>query len=92
MITSERLAEIEARAKDATPGLWKGEGDYIMVYDKNGEFLNSINGVEEGEIDFNNITFIAAAHQDIPNLIEEVRRLQRIIEINELILNKTYDL
>jgi hypothetical protein len=83
MITDEELKQIELRCSNAQQGPWKAfiEGrdhesgsDFIMtgVDDQRGEDIEMI-GATDADYDF-----IANAKQDIPRLIEEVRRLKSI--------------
>jgi hypothetical protein len=76
-VTDERLAEIEARCNDATPGPWSA------VRDHNGHWRvvwpHSQNGsvARDGKVfDDYDAAFIAAARDDVPDLLAEVRRLR----------------
>lgn len=84
MINEKELSEIETRCKGGTPGPWKAfiEGrdhtsgcHFIMTGTDNnrGEDLE-FNGARIEDYDF-----IANAKQDIPKLIEEIRRLNMLI-------------
>ena len=85
MITEEELNQIEKRCMSTTSGPWKSyiEGrdhtsgsHFIMTGDNNhgrGEDFE-IDGARVEDYDF-----IANAKQDIPKLIEEIRRLRSII-------------
>ena len=76
-MTEQELSEIEARARAATPGPWQSfiEGrdhesgsNFIKTKGKDIELL----GATEPDQDF-----IAHARQDVPRLVDEIRRLRR---------------
>ncbi|WP_027051419.1 hypothetical protein [Mesorhizobium erdmanii] len=78
------LQEMEARAAAAHPGPWKswGEGrDFLS----GSSFIQTGEGSDRGDdIEITGATvadqdFMAAARQDIPRLIVEVRRLRRLL-------------
>jgi hypothetical protein len=85
MLTEEKLLEIEARCKAATPGQWKAEiGPLVCVtslasedWDYNWNICDMDNNVEappeQCELD---AAFIAHARQDVPDLLEEVAQLR----------------
>ncbi len=84
MISKDELIKIEKRCNATTPGPWKAyiEGrdhtsgcNFIMTgHEGNrGEDLE-LDGARVEDYDF-----IANAKQDIPILIEEIRRLKRIL-------------
>ncbi|TIP34058.1 MAG: hypothetical protein E5X76_17680 [Mesorhizobium sp.] len=74
---------METRAAAAQPGLWKSwvEG---RDFDGGSNFIQIGSGAERGEdIEMSGATvpdqdFIAAARQDVPRLIAEVRRLRAL--------------
>ncbi|MDR2948950.1 MAG: hypothetical protein LBV71_07055 [Prevotella sp.] len=66
------IAYVEGR--DHTSG-----SSFIMTIDKNGERGNDLEIIGATEADFD---FIAHAKQDIPLLIEEVKRLSNLINEN----------
>jgi hypothetical protein len=82
MITDKELEEIESRANHAQPGPWKAfienrdhesGSSFIMTGEedkKRGEDIELL-GATEADYDF-----IANARQDIPKLLQEVRRLR----------------
>lgn len=77
MMTNERLAEIDARWKVSSTGEWRvgiyndQEADGCVEVTGEGLICDVFGvGGSSGDLDF-----IAAAHQDIPDLIAEVRRL-----------------
>ncbi len=76
-MTNEELDEIEARANAATPGPWKhADSRDNEVRLEHGGFPAS--GYSHWSMMRpNDATFIAAARQDVPRLIQEVRRLQK---------------
>ena len=78
-MTNEELKEIENRCNNATKGPWKSmiegrdhtSGDsFIMT---GGEDIYISNPLLD-----NNQDFIANAKQDIPKLIEEIRKLKKV--------------
>ena len=77
------LQEMETRVAAAQPGPWKSwiEG---RDFDGGSNFIQTGSGAERGEdIEMSGATvadqdFIAAARQDIPRLIAEVRRLRAL--------------
>lgn len=83
-ITPEELAEIQARCDRARPGPWKSmiEGrdhtsgsSFIMVGppDARSEDIEMSGGTAD------DLEFVAHARQDVPRLINEVRRLRSLI-------------
>ena len=84
MITKDELIEIEKRCNSASPGPWKAyiEGrdhtsgsNFIMT----GSSENRGNDFEiDGAIP-EDYDFIANAKQDIPKLLEEIKRLNLLI-------------
>ncbi|HEU4326263.1 MAG TPA: hypothetical protein VFS21_24195 [Roseiflexaceae bacterium] len=84
-ITEAELAAIEARVEAATPGPWVS---YIEGRDVESGSSFIMTGEEDGEGEdlymlrapAAHQDFIAAARQDIPKLIAEVRRLWRLLE------------
>jgi hypothetical protein len=84
-ISDAELDAIEARSNAATPGPWKSylEGrdhksgsDFIMT----GEDANRGEDIELTGVSHADQDFIAAARQDVPRLVAEVRRLKRIVD------------
>lgn len=83
LLTDERLAEIEARLTRATPGPWAykdrmgGGGCFVFS-----EETFHVVAVEDGEpsvaapLGRPDAAFIAAAREDLPLLLAEVRRLR----------------
>jgi len=80
-MSEEELIEIENRCNSSTPGPWKSfiEGrdhtsgsHFIMTGNKN----NRGNDFEIDGARMEDYDFIANAKQDIPNLIQEIRRLK----------------
>jgi hypothetical protein len=78
------LQEMEARAAAAQPGPWKSwvEG---RDFQSGSNFIQTGQGADQGEdIEMTGATvedqdFMAAARQDIPRLIAEVRRLRGLL-------------
>jgi hypothetical protein len=78
------IQEMETRAAAAQPGPWKSwvEG---RDFDGGSNFIQTGNGAERGEdIEMSGATvadqdFMAAARQDLPRLITEVRRLRALL-------------
>lgn len=81
MLSEQRLSEIRARLKAATPGPWR-----ISRYDSDDVesgidgFQTSLLGIRSGDIPmFNDATdaeFVAHSHTDIADLLAEVERLK----------------
>jgi hypothetical protein len=67
-ITPERLAEIEARVNAATPGPW--------VHDEFWGVVDPVFVDEDGHLAPQDMKFIAAAREDVPDLIARVRELE----------------
>lgn len=97
MITEKRLKKIKEMCDKATPGNWKYEShdcsklhcDYIysdanvtdrIVIKAVPDYIN-----DDGylRIDLNDLEFIINARNDIPNLLEELERLQSEISIRD---------
>ena len=84
MVSEEELIEIENRCKSSARGPWKAyiegrdheSGSHFIMTGEEGNRREDfeINGAE-----IDNYDFIANAKQDIPALIEEVRRLKVLI-------------
>lgn len=78
------LQEMESRAAAACPGPWKS-WDEGRDFDGGSNFIQTGNGAERGEdIERSGATvaeqdFIAAARQDVPHLVAEVRRLRALL-------------
>jgi hypothetical protein len=84
MLTEDDLLAIEARCNAAQPGPWTSyvEGrdhtagsNFIMV----GKGLDRNDDIELSGATVADQDFIASARQDIPLLLAEVRRLQRLL-------------
>ncbi|UCI06034.1 hypothetical protein [Mesorhizobium sp. B1-1-8] len=83
-LSETELQEIDARATAAQPGPWKS---WIEGRDFSGgsNFIQTGSGAERGEdIEMSGATvadqdFMAAARQDIPRLIAEVRRQRALL-------------
>jgi len=79
-MTDEELDDVERRCSAATPAPWKSyvEGrdhtsgsNFIDVGDGNGIELSGATSADQD--------FIAHARQDVPRLVEEVRRLRALV-------------
>lgn len=71
-MTEEQLKAIEARAKAATPGPWFVDTDKCVYRDRpNDELIADPSQTNPADAEF-----IAHAREDIPKLVEEVRRLK----------------
>jgi hypothetical protein len=90
ILAEELLLEIEKRCVNATAGPWRASvegrdhtsGDSLIIRGTaGGDDLYLFPGATASDYDF-----IANARQDIPILIEEIRRLNR--EINRLYLER----
>jgi hypothetical protein len=84
-ITREELAAIRERAEKATPGPWRWSNAKVLngKYDfvPQGSYLADTlimfgDTYENGEHD---AEFIAHAREDIPRLLDEIERLQRVM-------------
>lgn len=78
------LQEMEARAAAAQPGPWKSwvEGrDFLSGsnFIQTGEGADRGDDIEMGGATAEDQDFMAAARQDIPRLIAEVRRLRALL-------------
>jgi hypothetical protein len=89
-VTEQELNEIESRANAATPGPWhlnSADGGYTVCTgpedDTEGphECIASIFDSAD-DSDFKNAVFCAHAREDVPALIDEVRRLRAEAEKN----------
>jgi hypothetical protein len=95
-LTSERLAEIAARAEAATPGPWGSHRDLAGVYtvQVNPRVIPGFGSVTEGDVAqiltreddkaYANVRFIAHAREDVPALLARIAELEdfkrRVIE------------
>lgn len=85
-ITDQELDEIEARVKAASPGPWMKNGKTSA-----GWRIDDADPNRTGMVFFltptaivprdANADFIAAARDDVPLLVEEVRRLRKALEV-----------
>lgn len=85
MLDSKKLAEIQARVDAASAGPWKAfiedrdhtsGSSFIMVGQGSSRGQDiELSGATTGDYDF-----IAHARQDVPALIEEVRRLNALMK------------
>ena len=81
-MTEDQLNETETRCNKATKGSWKSmiegrdhfSGDSLIMTE--GEDIYISNPLFD-----NNQDFIANARQDIPKLIKEIRRLNKLVRI-----------
>lgn len=81
-LTEENLIEMERRAAEASPGPWESSvegrdhvsGDSFIRIVGGPDMYVSRDAVPASAAD---LDFIAAARQDVPQLIAEVRRLRR---------------
>lgn len=75
-MNEEELSEIERRCSSATPGPWKSwiegrdhtAGDSVITTEGDDIYLSGATPADQD--------FIAAARQDVPRLIAEIRRLR----------------
>lgn len=83
-LTEDKLGDIEARCSAATPGPWQsfvegrdhfGGSDFIRT----GGLDDSCPDIELTGATVADQDFIAGARQDVPRLIEEVRRLRGLL-------------
>ena len=87
-MTEEELNQIEKRHKNSTKGKWiamiegvthESGSDFIMTNVSNSKDYNNPKRGEDIELlggNKDDIIFIANVKQDIPNLIEEIRKLK----------------
>jgi len=88
-MSEERLKEIAAREKAATPGPWWTERDHHgqeNLYAPDGFWLGRmphqcVVAIEQQQIA--NAAFVVEARADIPDLLAEVRRLREALALNE---------
>jgi hypothetical protein len=82
-MTPEQLAEIEARAEAATPGVWYwealGEHGYPQRIGNDAEVAVAETWTDP-EWPPANAEFIAHARTDVPDLVAEVRRLRAAVD------------
>lgn len=90
MLNKEQLDEIKARVEKATPGEWFYDSYTVCtdeVFDDEGNLVETVTldyADRHGDVHFKKETdaqFVAHARQDVPALIEEVERLNRIEKI-----------
>ena len=77
-MTEQELAEIEARVRATTPGPWRS-----FIEGRDHESGSSFIQTKGEDIELTGATdadqdFIAHARQDIPRLLEELRRLRNL--------------
>jgi hypothetical protein len=88
-VTEAELAEIEARLQGVTPGPW--EGTWTGVFGGTGPLADGTSVIAQAPIvrhlttapheeQEQNMRFVAAAREDVPRLLAEVRRLREIVE------------
>jgi len=85
MLSKEQIAEIEQRAKKATPGPWEYDGmayvwaDGFYIFETRGFGYFTTHGMTKDEaekqMDSNSI-FCSHAREDIPALLEHIRELE----------------
>jgi len=75
----ERLFQIEARAKAASPGPWRKENNAVLFAPDSPEKAKQIYDEWEKTIDAN-LTFIAHAREDVPWLCSLVWELLQLGE------------
>lgn len=82
-MNEEELAAIEARANAATPGPWTVKPDPDKPYlDKVVRHYGHLTDLLAQCFHTNgNAAFIAAARDDVPKLVAEVRRLRELIKL-----------
>lgn len=77
-LTEDELAAIEARANAATPGLWEcfpaGERHGSLWY-----FGPKRGGWKDARAPEPDASFVANAREDVPRLVEEIRRLRELL-------------
>lgn len=86
-MTEQELAEIEARANAATPGEWVADAEFGWIFVGRGVGNRPIVCKFDDEYclpNEGNLRFVAQAHQDVPALIAEVRRLRALVHQYEM--------
>lgn len=86
----EELDDVERRAAAATEGPWKSivegrdqdSGD-SFVLTSGPDLYVSCSPPQSEEQRIANLDFIAAARQDVPRLVEEVRRLRALLDAED---------
>lgn len=91
MIDEKRLNEIEARSNATGAEPWKidtetydeAEGVIFCMIDGDVKCVAVFGDPQDGcgEEDENNAAFAAAAHTDVPDLVAEVRRQRKILDV-----------
>lgn len=86
-MSDEELAAIEGRANAAIPGPWWHKVRSFNRHISNNRYGFSFITINLGDLDENKETediataqFIAAAREDVPALVAEVRRLQTVLK------------
>lgn len=80
---ADRLSEIRSRADAATPGPWKSGPHEVLWNGKSGvvdDRGHPIAFCGEGLLADQDRAFIAAAREDVPWLLDEIKRLTRRVE------------
>ena len=81
-MTDKELKEIEDRAKQATSGPWywhqpKGFGADCFLRSKTDKTYGEYSYIATGMSGFANCDFIAAAREDVPRLVAEIKELRK---------------
>ena len=76
-MSTDRIAEIRARADAATPGPWEAKrnarrGNTTVILDPDGQFVAHYVNPTDAE-------FLAAARQDIPHLLDLIDRVRAAV-------------
>lgn len=83
MLTPDQLAAIEARANAATPGPWRSmviDADNATVWAGGNTARTSYRIARVDCRAADNVEFVAAAREDVPALLAEVKRLTALLD------------
>jgi hypothetical protein len=79
MLSKEQIAEIEQRAKKATPGPWYVDDVYQIIQcenDSDDTVIADYSFISDFDVCRDDVDFIASARTDIPALLEHIRELE----------------
>jgi hypothetical protein len=83
-MTEDELKAIEARANAATPGPWDTTSEDCIVAAGDNLCSAGMDGDYPGPKRTDDAAFIAAARTDVPVLVAEVRRLQKLVDAPDI--------
>lgn len=82
MLSAGLLKDIETRLKESTPGNWTGSSNqpFYATIDKPAPSLSKHDRERPHYWRIADVTFVLAAHNhDVPKLLEEVKRLKKLV-------------